>query len=186
MMEIPPERSDEIRQLYEEMGKEPPLRSHRGWRWHRYVADADAGLEASPRSYDVLAKAGTITATYMCERYYGPLEQRPTTQSTDVAVAGFRYSRRFVGTALDPGSPGEFGLTVCHYLALPLWMPFVLLAAYPAMAFVRGPLRYYRRRGRGLCVKCGYDLTGNVSGVCSECGTPANANVHRKGGASRS
>lgn len=24
---------------------------------------------------------------------------------------------------------------------------------------------------RGLCVRCGYDLTGNVSGVCPECGT---------------
>jgi uncharacterized paraquat-inducible protein A len=28
------------------------------------------------------------------------------------------------------------------------------------------------RRRRGLCVKCGYDLTGNTSGVCPECGTP--------------
>jgi hypothetical protein len=27
------------------------------------------------------------------------------------------------------------------------------------------------RRARGLCVRCGYDLTGNVSGVCPECGT---------------
>ena len=26
-------------------------------------------------------------------------------------------------------------------------------------------------RERGLCLKCGYDLTGNVTGVCSECGT---------------
>jgi len=28
------------------------------------------------------------------------------------------------------------------------------------------------RRQLGLCVRCGYDLTGNVSGVCPECGTP--------------
>ena len=27
-----------------------------------------------------------------------------------------------------------------------------------------------QRRRKGLCLKCGYDLTGNVSGVCSECG----------------
>ena len=27
------------------------------------------------------------------------------------------------------------------------------------------------RRRRGLCVRCGYDLTGNVSGTCPECGT---------------
>jgi hypothetical protein len=27
------------------------------------------------------------------------------------------------------------------------------------------------RLRRGLCVKCGYDLTGNLSGTCPECGT---------------
>jgi hypothetical protein len=27
-----------------------------------------------------------------------------------------------------------------------------------------------RRGGAGLCRRCGYDLTGNVSGVCPECG----------------
>ena len=25
-------------------------------------------------------------------------------------------------------------------------------------------------KAKGLCVGCGYDLTGNVSGVCPECG----------------
>ncbi|MBN1511055.1 MAG: hypothetical protein JXB13_03495 [Phycisphaerae bacterium] len=29
-----------------------------------------------------------------------------------------------------------------------------------------------RRWKRGHCVNCGYNLTGNVSGVCPECGTP--------------
>ena len=28
-----------------------------------------------------------------------------------------------------------------------------------------------RRRRPGLCSTCGYDLTGNASGVCPECGT---------------
>ena len=28
-----------------------------------------------------------------------------------------------------------------------------------------------KRWKRGRCVTCGYDLTGNVSGVCPECGT---------------
>ncbi|MBU0718254.1 MAG: hypothetical protein KJ749_08405 [Planctomycetes bacterium] len=47
----------------------------------------------------------------------------------------------------------------------------VLFGVYPVTAFVVGPLRRRRRRKRGLCVNCGYNLTGNVSGVCSECGT---------------
>jgi hypothetical protein len=33
----------------------------------------------------------------------------------------------------------------------------------------RGALRDWREHG--VCLACGYDLTGNVSGVCPECGT---------------
>jgi hypothetical protein len=40
-----------------------------------------------------------------------------------------------------------------------------------------GPVRRTQlldhRRHRGLCECCGYDLTGNVSGVCPECGGAA-------------
>ena len=35
---------------------------------------------------------------------------------------------------------------------------------------VRPRERWAYRRLRGLCQRCGYDLTGNVSGVCPECG----------------
>ena len=55
-------------------------------------------------------------------------------------------------------------------LDLPLWTVFVVTATYPTIAFIRGPLRRVRRRRKGLCIACGYDLTGNVTGVCSECG----------------
>lgn len=54
----------------------------------------------------------------------------------------------------------------------PMWMVALAASIYPAIAFIRGPLRWYRRRKRGLCVRCGYDLTGNVSAVCPECGRP--------------
>jgi hypothetical protein len=47
-----------------------------------------------------------------------------------------------------------------------------ILGAYPAISFVRGPLSRRSRRRRGLCLKCGYNLAGNTSGVCPECGTP--------------
>ena len=57
-------------------------------------------------------------------------------------------------------------------LTIPLWMPLLLFAACPTIAFIRGPVRRWRRRKRGECVACGYNLTGNVSGVCPECGTP--------------
>ncbi len=51
-------------------------------------------------------------------------------------------------------------------IAVPLWMPFVLLLLLSWIAW-----RMSRRPPPGRCCKCGYDLTGNVSGVCPECGT---------------
>ncbi len=53
------------------------------------------------------------------------------------------------------------------YLALPASLPFFIAAVV-----LRKP-----RRTLGICVKCEYDLTGNVSGVCPECGTAVDGNV---------
>lgn len=66
--------------------------------------------------------------------------------------------------------------TVGHWweFNLPLWA--VLLV-------VSGPLlrtvyqRWRHRMPPGTCTKCGYDLTGNVSGRCPECGAPIRASV---------
>jgi len=53
-----------------------------------------------------------------------------------------------------------------HLLPLPLWLLVLLTAIPTAWLMVRD-----RRRIRpGHCLRCGYDLTGNLSGVCSECG----------------
>lgn len=55
-------------------------------------------------------------------------------------------------------------------IIIPLWIPSLILGTgltFPLMSFARG---LYRRR-KGLCVRCAYVLTGNVSGVCPECGT---------------
>jgi hypothetical protein len=67
-----------------------------------------------------------------------------------------------------------------HLVYFPPWVPVVIFAAYPFVSFVRGPVRRWRRRKRNLCVKCAYNLTANVSGVCPECGTELN---HRLPGA---
>lgn len=48
---------------------------------------------------------------------------------------------------------------------LPLCVLTMLFAAYPSIAFIRGPARRWRRRRKGLWARCGYNLTGNVSGV---------------------
>jgi hypothetical protein len=53
------------------------------------------------------------------------------------------------------------------------WAVPAVLVLLAILAFGPGSLRRYRMRHRectGLCIKCGYDLTGNVSGTCPECG----------------
>ena len=58
-----------------------------------------------------------------------------------------------------------------RYLRCPLWAIFVPAGIGPLLCFVHNRRAAARlRRDRGLCDRCGYDLTGNVSGVCPECG----------------
>lgn len=52
-----------------------------------------------------------------------------------------------------------------------MWLG-VVAAARALRYFLRYGLSDVRRR-RGLCTRCAYDLRGNTSGVCPECGTPA-------------
>ena len=63
-----------------------------------------------------------------------------------------------------------------RYWAEKRWIvPAVLLIAPPVAVFVlsvRAGAAEARRAGRSprKCADCGYDLTGNLSGVCPECG----------------
>lgn len=64
---------------------------------------------------------------------------------------------------------------VSAMVALMVMAPF----AFPTMPVLRilehavnfRARRQRRRIEQGLCVRCGYSLTGNVSGVCPECGS---------------
>jgi hypothetical protein len=53
------------------------------------------------------------------------------------------------------------------------WLVALVTGALPLLRVVSGLLKAVRvrRRARGRCRSCDYDLTGNVSGVCPECGT---------------
>jgi hypothetical protein len=55
-------------------------------------------------------------------------------------------------------------------VSIPLWALLPLLAVLPAWRARSWRLERHRRRF-GLCAACGYDLKGNASGVCPECGT---------------
>ena len=58
-------------------------------------------------------------------------------------------------------------------LMAPHWMLVIVAAVLPS-AWVAGRVRRRRRRQRGRCVTCGYDLRATPE-VCPECGTAPSA-----------
>ncbi len=60
---------------------------------------------------------------------------------------------------------GCINLPKFMHVAVPFWLAFVPVAVPTAILWYRD-----RRPPKGHCQNCGYDLTGNVSGVCAECG----------------
>lgn len=52
-------------------------------------------------------------------------------------------------------------------LYIPLWLSFLIVMIPTAFLWLSDRRRY----PAGHCTKCGYNLTGNVSGRCPECGT---------------
>lgn len=71
---------------------------------------------------------------------------------------GFRFPKL-------TSSPGGMGILPWREMSIPLWIPFVVIATPTALSFIR---RW--RTQPGHCPRCGYNLTGNTSGACSECG----------------
>ena len=80
-------------------------------------------------------------------------------------------SERFGFASFGP-LPGSWS---CLYVSM--WVPFLAFALLPAIAarpllgYTRGLIHQCLFRAEGLCPTCHYNLTGNISGVCPECGT---------------
>lgn len=56
-------------------------------------------------------------------------------------------------------------------VAVPHWLLVVACWSWPFISLTRSLLQRRRRARRGFCLKCGYNLTGNTSGRCPECGS---------------
>ncbi|UCC32450.1 MAG: hypothetical protein JSU86_09245 [Phycisphaerales bacterium] len=92
--------------------------------------------------------------------------------SQSVSVRGSGGRNFFFPAPLKPLNVSQgFEVGVSRGFSVSLSLPCVPFCTCPTLAFIRGPVRRSRRRRQGLCLRCGYNLTGNVSGVCPECGT---------------
>jgi hypothetical protein len=75
--------------------------------------------------------------------------------------AGFQWTRT------DRRAPNYWSIE--RSAVLPYWLPCLLAVVAPTMWFRARLVRSLQKR-RGRCISCGYDLTGNASGTCPECG----------------
>jgi hypothetical protein len=73
-----------------------------------------------------------------------------------------------VGWVRVQGDPHVFwSWDSLYFGGIPPWLPVTLLALPTAVFWWQDRPR---RERSGHCQDCGYDLTGNVSGRCPECG----------------
>lgn len=109
---------------------------------------------------------GRLDLVYLgCRSYLRHAETR-------VSFVGFRVEKY-------PGGM-EFGSHVCGRIGIPLWTPAVLIGGVWTLPRVHRAVVRRRRRERGVCVECCYDLTGNASGVCPECGAKMDTSGDRE------
>lgn len=69
------------------------------------------------------------------------------------------------------GENGKFYPVESQTCYIQIWFMVAILGAYPTFVLARLLCRRWRQRHKpNECKTCGYDLTGNESGVCPECG----------------
>lgn len=118
------------------------------------------------RSTVCFVLAGCVVATgamCFCSHWwfpFGPWSVLPT-----LVVAGLFHT---------PGSESFVaGERIQDLRLMSAWVFPVTAMEGPVPGLVFGLFKSLRPRPTGRCQKCDYDLTGNTSGICPECGTVA-------------
>ena len=108
----------------------------------------------------VSAKPGTLQAAFDPD---SPYLSGGGIVLIDPGGGGWWSREWLIDAGVDPYGGG--------HLFVGAWLPLLVLAG--AVWLLARPMIRARRRRPGSCVTCGYDLTGNTSGRCPECGTAA-------------
>jgi hypothetical protein len=122
------------------------------------------------RTYDVpgvtnewsLEIDGSIPFYFGSVRYPGFLGFSKADYSYD-------YTFAFIGAGVkNPPSPATV-MSYATVFMVPYWF-FALVSGIPSFVYLRRQIAVRRRRGEGLCRRCGYDLRASPD-RCPECGT---------------
>jgi hypothetical protein len=101
-----------------------------------------------------------------------------TKRQKQIDNSGHNHPFAWLGFAYD-GDMVYQGTHLGQQWYFPDWFVCLLLAILPVV-WLRRWRRDRRLRNVGHCRFCGYNLTGNVSGVCPECGKPIENVVRAK------
>jgi hypothetical protein len=85
-----------------------------------------------------------------------------------------RHGFALVNKVSSWAGSGRLETETTQQLSFPGWLP-PLLFALPPSVWLHGLVRRWRLQSGGYCLACSYNLTGNTSGVCPECGRPTTA-----------
>jgi len=115
----------------------------------------------------------------LCVSHHGTVDANAVPPSGELIVSANLGMYRYGPSAYKPCplnaahrfTPPPGKALVVRGICVPLWLMTIVFAAYPAIVLVYRPLRTRLRVWRGRCPSCGYDLMGNQSGVCPECGS---------------
>jgi len=140
------------------------------------------------RFFDVFIDRGEIGFQYD----YADLPVEKTYTGTrvfkSVPISGLPRNPTFLqrlGFEVDDGWIWTCRSPIWFVALFPLVPLLTVIALRPRAAAAslqawRSLLLRYRRRGSAtVCQTCGYNLTGNASGVCPECGTPVTPRSER-------
>ncbi len=94
---------------------------------------------------------------------------RQTTHTPPPDIIEKLVYKLFTGRAPPPAK----AFLTTYNMTLPLWLPFLIFALPTALLWYKN----HRRPPAGHCQSCGYNLTGNESNKCPECGTPTSASI---------
>jgi len=140
----------------------------------RQVADLPAEVPSWGRDFMIDAETQG-DRTISCAVYAAGWPRRAITGRLYIDLDVIPYALRGEWVVILP-PPKPMRNDQSRLLPLqPLWPGFAINTLFYAVVLwmlVAGPraLNRKRRRMRGLCVKCAYDLRGTSSGVCPECG----------------
>lgn len=117
----------------------------------------NAPIPSPPKALDGRNVDPAALQKWLAQMAVFPPAPAPNTSTFDWTIIKFSSARH-----------GPLQVTLLRF---PFWLPSgLLLAVLFLLAGVPWLRRRYRRR-RGLCLRCAYDLTGNETGICPECGT---------------